>query len=292
MARTPMSEEARAAASARMKARWAEKRSHESRTDRAIEHVASGVLRSELDEIEGAIDRRESSLSRLKTDEEVAGMRVVAANAELRKIQDLSTKAKEKLDEQLRTNTVIEKSLVQHLKTVRDESDKANGALREERAKLQAISAEISERLTYKEQQEKDIETVVEKGNDRLYEVDQEVKELLRKRDGIQQTVSDLEHKQLKLDVAIALANDKIDQLNLRYTQTADKYRAELLTTRATIAKTNASLLALDAKAEKITNDLVARSKSVVAREEAIAARESELVSRERLLKSRESRYS
>lgn len=292
MARTPMSEEARAAASARMKAVWAERRNPTSRADRAIEHVAGGVLRSELDEIEGAIDRRESSLSRLKTDEEVAGMRVVTANAELRRVNDLTAKAKEKLDLQLRTNAAVEKQLASRTAFGKREVDELEEVVGRLKDTASNVKAEISERIIYRDRQEKEIAEVTEKGNDRLYEVDQEVKELLRKRDGVQQIVSDLEDKQRRLESDCDLTSEKIDQLELRYMQTAKRYRAELLDIRVSITKAETDLVELNTKAERIHSDLVAKGKSALAREEAIAAREAELVSRERLLKSRESRYS
>lgn len=271
---------------------WAEKKARKSRSEQAIEHVAGGVLRGELDEIEQAIDKRESKLSRLETDEEVANLRVTSANGELQKVNALIAKSKEKLDAQLRVGESVEKNQIARVQDIRKQLADGEMSLGAASKKLADVKADISERLAYKDRQEKEIEEMIEKGNDRLYEVDQEVKEILRKRDELNIEIADLDKYKVASGISIAAEESKFAELKLRYSQAANKYRTDLMDTRTVIKEEQTNIVELKARAKQITDELVTKGKAAVARESAIASREAELTSRERLLKSRESRYS
>jgi chromosome segregation ATPase len=288
----PMTEEQKQALRERLAAARAAKAAKRSRSQEAIEHVATGMMRGELEEIETAIDKRESKLSRLQTDEDVANRRVVTANAELQKVNARVLDARKKLEDQLRMSESAQKSLVNRIGEVRKEFEDIQSAASAARTRLDSINAEISERVAYKEKQEKDIEAVVESGNDRLYEVDQEVKEELRKRDTLHLETTELEQRRSELEKSCAIEESKIEQLKLRYEQTVEKYRENLMVARAAVAEEQAKIAHLEATAKQVTDELVTKGKAALARENAIASREAELVSRERLLKSRESRYS
>jgi chromosome segregation ATPase len=260
-----MSDEARAVLSAKHKALWAEKR---------------------------------AKAAQVKSDAAVAQTHSDATSTALRKISEQIEESKDKLARQLRMADSVEKSSKARMGELRDQIQKMERSLAAADHDLTLVKGEINSRMLYKEQQETEIEEMVNKGNDRLYEVDQEVKAILRRRDelqlelvGLEQQKSLTEQQRINLEKECSAEGPKLEALKLRYELTAKKYRDDLMSIQALITDGQETLDVLRAKAKQVTDEVVAKGNAAVARESAIAAREAELVSRERLLKSRESRY-
>lgn len=233
------------------------------------------------------------------TDVRVTETHAYSTSTALIRARDELAAAKDTLARQLQMNASAQREL-------KSRTDELNELYKDTEEKLRLASSElikkkldVKNRSNYRAQQEKEIAEMIEKGNDRLYEVDQEVKEILRKHDEVNLELADLsqqkalvEQQKIQLETALSAEETKLENLRVRYNETAAAYRMELVVTRDEVKAQQAAIEELESKAKRITDGLLTKGKEISSRESAAAAKEAELVGRERLLKSRESRYS